>query len=289
MCELFAMSSRKPATVTMSLQALAEHGGKSGPHKDGWGIAYYHDRFARLIKDTDAAHGSDWIHFVESRDLSSNIVIAHLRNATQGEIALWNTHPFARELGGHTHVFAHNGTLGGIEDDSRFALGRHQPLGTTDSEYAFCALLDRLETMWLTDVVPPTLSDRLDTIAEFAHDLRSLGPSNFVYSDSKHLFAHASIREHNNGRIGPPGLQMLRRFCDESETGIHGKGIKITSPEQEILLLASVPLTDEQWTPLPEGELLALDGGCVVGRRRPQFGIRDSAVSRPRTSWLRPA
>ena len=43
----------------------------------------------------------------------------------------------------------------------------------------------------------------------------------------------------------------------------------ITSPEQEILLLASVPLTDEQWTPLPEGELVVLDGGRVVDRRGP--------------------
>ena len=269
MCELFAMSSRKPATVTLSLQALAEHGGKTGPHTDGWGIAYYHENYARLIKDTEAAHGSDWVRFGESRGLHSNTVIAHLRNATRGDVALWNTHPFERELGGRTHVFAHNGTRRGVEEDARLAPGRYRPIGTTDSEYAFCALLVRLDDMWLDDADPPSHADRLDAIAGFARELRSLGTANFIYSDGEYLFAHASIREHNDGRVGPPGLQMLRRVCDTPETAIRGEGVTITSPEQEIVLLASVPLTDEQWTPLPEGELVVLDGGRVVDRRGP--------------------
>ncbi len=69
MCELFAMSSKLPTTVTLSLKTFAEHGGGSGPHTDGWGIAYYHDNYARLIKDRGAAHDSDWVEFVESRRL----------------------------------------------------------------------------------------------------------------------------------------------------------------------------------------------------------------------------
>ncbi len=41
-CELFAISSRLPATVSLSLKTLAEHGGGSAPHADGWGIAFEH-------------------------------------------------------------------------------------------------------------------------------------------------------------------------------------------------------------------------------------------------------
>ena len=40
MCELFAMSSRLPSTVNLSLKTLADHGGGSAPHDDGWGSAY---------------------------------------------------------------------------------------------------------------------------------------------------------------------------------------------------------------------------------------------------------
>jgi hypothetical protein len=41
MCELLGMSSNRQATVNLSLMKLAEHGGFSGPHRDGWGVAYY--------------------------------------------------------------------------------------------------------------------------------------------------------------------------------------------------------------------------------------------------------
>ena len=41
MCELFAMSSRVPASVGFSLEKLARHGGAEGPHRDGWGVAFY--------------------------------------------------------------------------------------------------------------------------------------------------------------------------------------------------------------------------------------------------------
>ena len=41
MCELLALSSNQPATVSFSLMQFAAHGGFSGPHKDGWGIGYY--------------------------------------------------------------------------------------------------------------------------------------------------------------------------------------------------------------------------------------------------------
>jgi hypothetical protein len=39
MCELFAMSTRYPSTVQLSLEEFSRHGGLFGPHKDGWGIA----------------------------------------------------------------------------------------------------------------------------------------------------------------------------------------------------------------------------------------------------------
>ena len=81
LCELFALSSRLPATVSLSLETLAEHGGGSAPHADGWGIAYYREDDARLIKDTSAAHDSDWVRFVQSRGLSSTTIISHIRKA----------------------------------------------------------------------------------------------------------------------------------------------------------------------------------------------------------------
>ena len=41
MCELFALSSDKPAKVTFSLGVFGERGRRFGPPKDGWGIALW--------------------------------------------------------------------------------------------------------------------------------------------------------------------------------------------------------------------------------------------------------
>ena len=138
MCELLMMSSSVPATVNVELGVLARHGGGEGPDRDGWGIAYYQDNDVRLIKDAAPAYASPWMGFVEGLALRSKLVIAHIRRATSGKVALRNTHPFTRELHGHMHVFAHNGAVPAIFTASAFPLGRFHPVGETDSEYAFC-------------------------------------------------------------------------------------------------------------------------------------------------------
>lgn len=65
MCELFAMSSSRPAGVGLSLPRLAEHGGITGPHRDGWGVAYFEHGDVRLIKEAEAAAESQWVRFLE--------------------------------------------------------------------------------------------------------------------------------------------------------------------------------------------------------------------------------
>ncbi len=264
MCELFAMSSRLPATVTFSLAALARHGGVTGPHTDGWGIAYYEDGDLRLIKDPEPASNSPWVRFVEALDLRSSIVTAHIRRATRGSVSLANTHPFARELGGRPHLFAHNGRLEEVERLAGAVNGTYRPIGETDSERAFCALLHRLEEPW-RGTEAPSIEDRIAILAEFAAELRRLGTANFLYSDGDVLFVHAHKRW--NGReIQPPGLHLLCRRCAAETERIDGAGIALSETRQEVVLTASVPLTDEPWQPLEEGELLVLAGGRILAR-----------------------
>ena len=111
MCELLRMSSNIPATLSLSLMKLAEHGGLSGPHKDGWGVAYYEGPDVRVIKEAEAAAESEWVRFLKQHDIRSPIVIAHTRRATMGARSYRSTQPFARELAGRMHIFAHNGWL----------------------------------------------------------------------------------------------------------------------------------------------------------------------------------
>jgi predicted glutamine amidotransferase len=259
------MSSRAPATVDYSLERFSRHGGLEGPAKDGWGVAYYEDEDVRLIKDTRCASESPWVAFLEGQALRSRMVISHIRRATRGALTLENTQPFRRELGGRVHVFAHNGDLGGIGADLPLGrLGCHRPLGTTDSELAFCALLARLEAVWRVPRPAPELGRRFDIVARFAADLRSLGPANFLYADGDVLFAHGHRRIQADGEIRPPGLWVLQRTCPSDEPAVRSNGLTISAESQAVVLLASVPLTREAWRPLAEGEVLAVAAGSVI-------------------------
>lgn len=261
MCELFAMSARQPADVRFSLEEFSRHGGLAGPHKDGWGIAWYEDADVRLVKEPTAASDSACLDFIRQHPFRSALVVGHIRKATQGRLRLANTQPFARELGGRMHVFAHNGDLDGVRLRNSHSLGAYRPVGDTDSEYAFCALLARLAPLWRDGRVP-ALDARLARVADFAAALRALGPANFLYADGDALFVHGHKRTHAGG-IRPPGLHVLCRTCAGESGPFVADGLHVES--QQVALAASVPLTaGEPWRPLAEGETLALRDGRII-------------------------
>jgi predicted glutamine amidotransferase len=264
MCELFAMSTRHPSTVVLSLEEFSRHGGQSGSSKDGWGIAWYEDNDIRLIKEAFPAAGSACVRFVQEHPFHSPLVISHIRKATRGEVATRNCQPFIRELGGLWHSFAHNGDLAGLNDDRRMHAGTFRPVGETDSELAFCVLLERLQPLWRADV-RPGIEARLDVVTRFAAELRELGPANFLYSDGDALFAHAHRRHQSDGTIRAPGLWSLSRRCEAGGAmSTDGLSIVARGAEQDVLLVASVPLTSEAWMPLAEGAVLAAQLGHLV-------------------------
>jgi glutamine amidotransferase len=269
MCELLAMSSGVPATVNLALNVFARHGGGDGPDKDGWGIAYYEDGDVRLIKDAAPAFDSPWIGFVEGLSLRSTLVLAHIRRASRGDVAFRNTHPFMRELGGRPHVFAHNGSVPGIFNSHYFPLDRFHPLGETDSESAFCALMDRIAQSWARQGGIPTLEERTRIVADFATQLRREGPANFLYADGDVVFLHGDRRkQHADALPEWPGLHFLVRHNQEGRPFLGAGGVKVEGVDHPVLLVASVPLTDERWTPLSEGEVLVASKGKILSRVR---------------------
>lgn len=265
MCELFCLSSRVPTVVSISLQRFAARGGLDGRALDGWGLAFYDGRDVRAYREPEPARDSAWLPFIEQRRVPSTLVLSHIRRATQGKVTLANTQPFMRELGGRVHSFAHNGKLPEIETAYRRDLRRFHPIGETDSEVAACLLFERLADLW-DDSQPPSLEARIAVIDAFAADMRRLGPANFLYADADTLFAHSHRRTQADGSIAPPGLWRLHRRCSVDHDALPAAGIELTAaPEgQEMVLLASVPLTSEDWQPLREGEALAIRNGAIV-------------------------
>jgi predicted glutamine amidotransferase len=264
-CELFGFSSLLPTRATFSLRSFAEHGGFTSDSVDGWGLAFVEGRDALLYKEPTPAADSSWLRFIEQRRIPTALMISHIRRATRGAKSHANTQPFQRELGGRAHVFAHNGDLDGIDRKFAGAARRFRPIGETDSEIAFCILLERMAPLW-ADGAPPDLEKRRAVFDDFAAVMRALGPANFLYSDGDALFAGGDRRTQGGGVVAAPGLWRLQRCCEPDRDALD-----CAQPtRQQIVLFASVPLSDEDWSPLAEGETVVVRAGQALRRETAQ-------------------
>ena len=99
MCQLLGMNANSPTDVMFSFAGLAV---RADEHKDGFGIAFFEDKGLRHFIDHHSARESPVAELVKRYPIRSDNVIAHIRKATQGRVALENTHPFVRELWGAT-------------------------------------------------------------------------------------------------------------------------------------------------------------------------------------------
>lgn len=190
MCQLLGLNSSVPAGLGPFFDVFAERGGRTDEHKDGWGIAFHSGKRCRLYTDHRAAIDSPLAARIRHRPLRARNILAHIRKATQGRIAIENVHPFARQLWGRTWCFAHNGDL----KEFAPAPGRFAPQGDTDSEAAFCLLLSRLAARF-PDGQPQAPALR-DALAQLAADIAAHGTFNFILSNGETLFAHCSTHLH---------------------------------------------------------------------------------------------
>lgn len=268
MCELLALSCRYPARLTTSLTGLAARAQEAvSRNRDGWGAAFYQGADLALYRDTSAADQSPQVPWLEAHGPETTLSMAYIRHATQGPVELANTGPYVRELNGRMRLFAHNGNLAGIRSQYQSDCWRNHPVGYTDSEYAFCLLLETLAAQEDSCKALPPVDQRLATLAMLFDKLRALGPANFLYADSQTLFVHADRRfQPATGKVEAPALYL--RNCDSEQTpelldqSVSGS----LASGQRVALISTVPLNDKPWQPLAEGEVLAIEAGKIVGR-----------------------
>ena len=119
------------------------------------------------FKDPQPSFNSPIARLVQDYPIKSRSVIAHIRQANRGEVALENTHPFTRELWGRHWTYAHNGQLSGYKS---LETGNFRPVGETDSEKAFCWLLHKLTQRYPR--TPGNMTAVFKYIASLASELR---------------------------------------------------------------------------------------------------------------------
>lgn len=246
------MSANVPTDICFSFAGLMQRGGGTGPHRDGWGIAFYEGKGARCFHDPNPSVNSRIADLVKEHPIKSHVVISHIRQANVGNICLENTHPFQRELWGFTWTFAHNGQLAKTLFDK--PLRFYRPVGTTDSEYAFCWLLGELRQHFPEK--PGDLSLVSSFIQERCDELRQLGVFNMLLTESTYLWAYCTTKLSWITRRAPFGHASLTD-CDMTiDFG------EETTANDIVTVVATEPLTDDEvWTALQPGELMALAQG----------------------------
>jgi glutamine amidotransferase len=249
MCQLLGMNANTPTDVMFSFTGLAQ---RASEHKDGFGIAFFEDRGLRHFIDRETALASPVAEMIRRYPIKSEVVIAHIRKATVGSVALQNCHPFVRELWGRYWVFAHNGDL----KDYRPRLhGSFRPVGDTDSERAFCWLMQELAKAHAS---VPGIDELACTLRELLPQPAAHGTFNVLLSNGEALFAHGSTQLYSVERRHPFTATTLADDDLSVDFAAH------TTPSDRVAVVATQPLTTgEDWRAFAPGELRVFRHGAL--------------------------
>ncbi|CAB1210023.1 Putative glutamine amidotransferase YafJ [Acinetobacter bouvetii] len=248
------MNCATPTDVTFSFRGFSQRAGITSDHCDGFGIAFFEDKACRLFVDNQSAVESPIAELIRNYPIKSRNVIAHIRKATQGKINLENSHPFSRELWGRQWIFAHNGDL---HDFTPTLSGRFTPVGNTDSERAFCFLLDQFVHKF--GYHEPKLDQIFDLLAEISPQIAEHGTFNFCLSNGQALFTYAITKLHWLVREYPFKPAQLIDLDVEVDFS------QVTTPEDRVAVITTEPLTqNEVWTAFKPGEMILFQQGRPV-------------------------
>ena len=252
MCELLGLNFNNPVSPSFSFRGF-RHRSEGNPH--GWGIARYEGKACQVFKEAAAAQESKLAEFVRDYELfKSQIFIGHVREASKGDHSLRNTHPFVRVFRSRDIVLAHNGTMESPlmkQEGQKFF-----PVGETDSEELFCALLTVMTTEGFK------FSD-FEEIENTLQEFNFQGKMNLLFSEGDHLFVYRDKEGHNGlcltERISPFGVKSLKDEDWEIDLAAEKR------PGQRGYVIASHPLTkNEIWTDLVPGSLMVLREGEII-------------------------
>jgi predicted glutamine amidotransferase len=242
MCQLLGMNCNTPTDLTFSFSGFAQRGGRTDHHADGWGIAFFEGLGLRHFVDNQPACDSPVAELIRRYPIKSRNVIAHIRKATQGHVALENCHPFVRELWGRYWVFAHNGDL---KDFHPRLHASFRPVGNTDSERAFCWIL---QEMAKSHAGVPSVGELTLTLRDLARSIAKHGwahcSTNLWYVERKHPFAHAKLADEDLS------IDFARN----------------TTPDDKVAVVVTEPLTiNEDWMRMAAGDLkVFVDGEALA-------------------------
>ncbi|MBX3271032.1 MAG: class II glutamine amidotransferase [Sandaracinaceae bacterium] len=271
--QLLAISFDSAASPSFTLKA----GRPGAKPAAGWGFAWYpmDDGAAVVIKDPNATHETPLTRTLRDWDrFRSCVFLCHTHGAAK-RVTQQDTHPFQRSYAGRDWVFAHSGDL-----DRRLASAlpitdpSFEPLGTTDSEHAFCWLLSKVR-----EVGARSLADLgWETLHGWMRELNAFGTASFLLSDGRDVVAYAD-------QAGKRHFHRIRRTPPHATTLLDGERIRLDLGDpydinRTMAIIAQHPLSKEEgWEPLAHGEMIVARRGVFTWASHHAPGAADGAVS----------
>lgn len=261
MCRLLGLIANKAVDLEFSLGRFKKY---AASNRDGWGIGWYESGKTMVYKEAGLA-SDDPAYDQRSKEVRSKIIIAHVRQATEGEPARVNSHPFQYE----SWLFAHNGSVSRGSLLSRLTeTYKRDTEGQTDSEVYFHWILQCVrEKGNAVEGIKKALAEISPT-----NDSNDTSGLNFLMSDGLRLYA---FRFSSPGSLNHYSLYYL--FRDQvkkrpsefisKETSALGRSKSLAG--ERAVLVCSEKLTNENWKAIKPGQLL------VVG---PDLGLQTSQL-----------
>ena len=238
-----------------------------GSHPLGWGVAWYpNDNQASIVKKDPVARGAD-IQLEAMADweiFRSTVFFCKAKGAAKG-YTHHETQPFSRSFAGHDWLFMHNGDLDKARlatlhtDKSRFL----EPVGSTDSELAFCYLLGKMmetDARKLSDVAP-------ETLIGWFHQLDALGSADMCLSDGRTV---ACFYGTNSTRK----LYYTRHQPPDDAVSFHSESILLDLKDprdtyRTAFMVSSSPFDAGSWLTMQPGQLLVVSRGTITWNSHP--------------------
>lgn len=280
MCRLFGFKGALPTKLSFflvdasnSLVKQSVLDSRKISNSQGWGIGFYQNSRAYIQKRASSASFDFNFKFLTDF-ITTDTMIAHVREATVGEISDHNAHPFLY----NNWLWAHNGTINGFELLRSTILQKLGPdlafdiKGTTDSEYFFYLFLANLKTK-VTDLfseyIDPIIirATFIDTIRE----INTLGVNvgidkphklNVIVSNGKVMLAsrfgnslYYAVRSNKlqgDVKLYKDNTNLKLRFDSSGDT--HSK------TKNESVMIASEPINQEdKWLEMPEQSVILIN------------------------------
>jgi glutamine amidotransferase len=301
------MNCATPTDFNFSFRGFKCRGGNTDIHAHGWGLAIYEGRGVRSFHDPLPCAQSPIADMVSKYPIKTLNMMAHIRYATQGSVSLENVHPFQREMWGMEWTFAHNGEvpkftrpkenpqeLESVEGSSSTCCGGmegmpmlggcteaiYHPVGDTDSEAVFCAMLNALRSEFKTLPTLPVLYEAIQRLcSEIVQGHEKETIFNFLLSASQYTMFAFSWPGAREGSKVWNGLHYLVRYPPFRTAKLSDVDYAVdfneTNDENDrVAIIATKPLTtNENWKEFGRGQLLMFDNGLPYSRPYECAGI----------------